>query len=461
MADPDPRDLAFEVVSQHRPFALVAPGFVAVDGPGPEQDGLVRADTSPVAPYAAVEVDVHAPPGSSARVMAGLATADGEHVLAVHDPGARRVSIEVRRTGRTRVVRRRRVVLPPTYRLAFVLCENQVTALADTGEGWTALLTAREPVVALGDLRDPERLARHAYAWGTGTAGGAPTRLARVRAGLFGMTGLRDLHLVQHADGSPYLRDGQAYLTATCAGTGFFPQAHWGVFRLDLADPGRLVQTAQLFTRRDGLVLGDHAGALVRDDDRWLVATSSWGDFDGDGVHVRHAASTDDLLEGVHLLATEPVPLPTGVSAWDPGLTRVDGTWLVSFVESPSQRPFVFHPALAAADGPAWTDGLRLVGAAEDLRQCEGPVLVTLGRTTWLLASDATTRTFPVFTTAMRPVGRLDAPYPSNIPHPQLVPVQDGVLMVTFEGTPYGGRVLGYGGHGDVVVMHARSGAGS
>ena len=83
------------------------------------------------------------------------------------------------------------------------------------------------------------------------------------------MAGLRDLHLVQHADGSPYTRDGRMFLTATCAGMGFFQQAHWAVFAFDPAelaaslgtsdepsatattshDVLRLEQTAHLFSR--------------------------------------------------------------------------------------------------------------------------------------------------------------------------------------------------------------------
>jgi len=41
-------------------------------------------------------------------------------------------------------------------------------------------------------------------------------------------------------------------------------------------------------------VLGDHAGQLVRDGDRWLVLTSSWGDFTPGSIHVRHTTTTDD-----------------------------------------------------------------------------------------------------------------------------------------------------------------------
>ena len=49
------------------------------------------------------------------------------------------------------------------------------------------------------------------------------------------------------------------------------------------------------------------------------------------------------------------------------------------------------------------------------------------------------------------------APYGSNIPHPQVLVDDDGRwLVVTFDGTnPFADR-LGYGGHGDVVVLRER-----
>jgi hypothetical protein len=397
-------------------------------------------------------------------IVAGLASQD-EHVLASYDPSRRTVSIEVRSEGRTRTVRRKKVTLPDRFGFAFVLCENQVTVLVDTRDGthdrngveaWRPLLTERRKVAQWLDLRVPETLAGLRYAWGSkGLA--TPAAVSDVQAGLFGMAGLRDPHLVQHADGTPYVHDGRMYLTASCAGMGFFQQAHWGVFRLDLEDPRRLEQTAQLFFERDGLLLGDHAGQVVRDGDEWIVATSSWGDFDFDGVHVRHTRTTEDVLHGVHVLRTERTPLPTDVGCWDPALTRIDDVWHVAFVESPSQKPFDFHPALAVGSpGGAWHEDLRLIGAAKDLHQCEGPILARIDDRWWLLASDGDGRGYPVFTTQMHRVGRLDAPYPTNIPHPQLVPLPDGgFLMVTFDGTQYGEKVLGYGGHGDVLVMRS------
>ena len=76
--------------------------------------------------------------------------------------------------------------------------------------------------------------------------------------------------------------------------------------------------------------------------------------------------------------------------------------------------------------------------------------------TGYLLAGDKDNQNYPVFDLSGRRLGRLDAPYPTNIPHPQLVPdPAGGWLMVTFDGTQWHEDVMGYGGHGDVVVMHS------
>jgi hypothetical protein len=409
-----------------------------------------------VAPFAAVELEVDEVPAGG--VAAGLATADDEHVLVGYDPGRSRMTIEVRTAGRTRVVKSRRVKLVAPFRLGFVLCENQVTGVADTGSGWQPLLTMRDKVAQLVDLRDPATLAGYSYAYGP-LRGGSPVGLGRVRAGAFGYTGLRDPHLVQHADGRPYLRDGLAYLTFTCAGMGFFQQAHWGVFTLDLADPSRVRQVAQLYFARDGAVLGDHAGQLVIDEaaGHTIVGVSSWGDFDYTGVHVRHLTTGEDVLSGVHVLESEPLELPTSMSSWDPSFTRIDERWRVAFVESPSVDPFVFHPALAVGPaGAAYDSGLKLVGRDETVRESEGPIIQRLEGQWYVLASNKDSLEYPVYDLEMDRVGVLDAPYVSNIPHPQVIDLPDGgYLMVTFNGTPYGERVLHYGGHGDVIVMRS------
>ncbi len=448
-------DLSFATVHRFRPFELVGAGFEQVrEGAQSTLRSLRRSAESPPAPFAAVELSVVALDGGG--ISAGLCTQDGDHVVAAYDPRTGRASIEVHRDGRTTVVTRRRVRLEGSFRFAFALCENQVTALADTGDGWRALCTAREKVARLVDLRAPAVLAAHTFAWGPRRPSGE-VRVRDVRAGCFGMAGLRDLHLVQHPDGRPYVRDGLTYLTATCAGLGFFQQAHWGVFTLDPDRPDRLRQVAHLFFARDGLVLGDHAGQVIVDEEAgtYVVATSSWGDFDFDGVHARHTTTTDDVLHGVHVLNTEPLDLPTRAGAWDPALTRIDGRWHVGFVESPSQDPFDFHPALAVGpEGADHATGLELVGADVTVSQCEGPILAQVDGRWWLLASDGDRKEYRVYDLSVRLAGTLDAPYGTNIPHPQLLARPGGGwLLLTFDGTGYDDKVLGYGSHGDVLVM--------
>ena len=104
--------------------------------------------------------------------------------------------------------------------------------------------------------------------------------------------------------------------------------------------------------------------------------------------------------------------------------------------------------AWAAPGGIPFTD---LDFAATGLTQCEGTTLAHLDGAWRVLASDKHTRRYPVFDLEMREVGALQAPYPTNIPWPTLVPDADSWLLVGFNGRQTGGPVPGYGTHGDVV----------
>jgi hypothetical protein len=452
----------FEVVARTRPFEVLSPGFVALEERPGSVQGLTRSGYSPPAPYATVELTVEEARGT---VVAGFTHDDGPYLLGFYDPASGRAGIEIRAGGETKVVARGRV-RGQVRRMAFTICETRPTLLVDTGKGWRPVAYGGHHIRPRTDVRVPHVLASYKATWGSR---GGVSDIGRVRAGLFGMAGLRDLHLVQHADGSPYVEGGRMFLTATCAGLGFFRQAHWGVFAFDPATLAEgtvaLEQTAHLFFRRDGKLFGDHAGQVVRDGDRWLVAVSSWGDFSPErGVHVRHTASGADLLHGVHVLDTELTPMPTERGSYDPGMTRIDGRWHVSYVESVGHQPSQFHPALAigSRDAEDWTEELERVGEADDRTFCEGPILARPDgpEGEWrVLASDGheRARRYRVFDLGMRHVGDLDAPYGTNLPHPQLVDLPDGErVMITFDGTRYAGRRLHYGTHGEVLVLRAR-----
>jgi hypothetical protein len=344
--------------------------------------------------------------------------------------------------GRTPPHRRRRRGRPeaPVEAVALTLTGPQVTALTLEAGAWVA--RARYDLTDRHDVHDEGWLAVLA---GTGD-----------ETGRFGQVGLRDLRVVSQADGSAYVRDGRVLLTATSAGPGGFPTGHCSVWSLDPSTL-ELEHRADLFHRRDpGGVYGDHAAHLHRDRDRWLLASSTWGDFDRvkRPVGATIAESTADLTRGVHVLDSRPLALPTegfrSVGVWDPHLVRDGDGWLVGYVSA--TKYFRFHPALAA--GPS-LDALTLRAVASGHRETEGTTLARVGGEWRVLASDKRRRRYPVLDLDLRDVATLDAAYPTNIPWPTLVDLDGEQLLVGFNGAAYGGRLVGYGSHGEVVLQRA------
>lgn len=430
----------FEIVRRARPVDLVAPRFVAV-----ESEGDVQAPLPQPAPYVAIEATVS---GSASLVL----ESEGHTLRASYDADGGRAWLTV--DGREHRSRRFGRVEGPVDGLALVLSGWQVAALTRLGRGWTA--RARHDLTGTLATHDEAFCA----ALHVRTEG-----VARVRGGGYGQVGLRDQRFVTTADGDPVrLPDGRLALSASHAGLGFFGTGHTGLWALD-PDSLSLEHLSDLFFRRPGErgAWGDHATHVVRHHDRWLVATSTWGDFDRTPGRLRAvlAETGADVLRGRHVLDTRELVIPTGparsVGVWDPHLVRADGEWLVGFVSA--TRFFRFHPGLAV--GPT-LDNLSFRAAAPDRIATEGSTLVRLEEGMRLLASDGRDGRrgqragFPVFDLDLRQVGTLDAPYPSNLPWPTITRLADGSwLMVTFNGSRWGGGLLDYGTHGQVVFLRA------
>lgn len=502
--------LKFAVAAQHRPFDLVAPRFVQLRerfesvtdigyydelAAAPQRqagrtrwgsgalsvsgDGrfctLFRSNTGQAAPFTTVVVDVDSFAGSQGpedTVLTGLVKDDGNYLMAWYNRAKRRAGIDLVADGAVHTLGTAEAEVAAPCRLAFSLTGTSAAALADDGAGFRPLL--RTKIADHLDMRRPATLAEYHNGFGVRASSGTLT-VTQVEAGYFGQTGVRDPHVVTHADGTPYIRDGKVYFTLTQAGLGFFETAHCGVWTLDLAGY-RTEQVGNLFFRRDGAdaVLGDHAVHVVLDEhgERWLVATSTWGDFSGQHVQVNQTSlpASTDMLHGVHVLDTAPLPLPVedlpseAVGQWDPHLVHLDNRWYVSFVNA--RAFFDFYPALARSE-PGWDlAGFSLVGADAGKNQTEGAVLQRVGGRWYVLASNGDRspapirQQYPVYDLSMKQVGTLPAPHPTNIPWPMVfpVPVSDDRtrwLMVTFEGTGYHPETLGYGTHGDLLVLEA------
>lgn len=459
-----------EIVRRLRPVELVSRARISTDAGG------LHALPA-LAPYVAATTTLDSPtsPSALALHLAGARlglTYDGAAVALSVTVGGRTSEHRSRRAGRT---------VAPTE-LGLTLTGSHLTAWSREGGRWVArarrdlrddFADVADDGVDGGVDRGVDRGPLHDEAALAGLLVELPAGPAV--AGGFGQLGLRDLRFVSHADGSP-VRDGEdLWLSATSAGPGFFDTAHTSLWRLS-PDTLDLRHTGDLFFRRPDRpgVYGDHATHVVRDGDRWLVATSTWGDFEQPATRASRTgpttlratlatldASTDaplDLLHGEHVLDTVELPLPTdgftSVAVWDPHLVRDGERWLVGFVSA--SRLFRFHPALAA--GPS-LDELSLVAAAPERRATEGTTLLRVDDEWWVLASDGRDgrrgerARFPVFGTDLVERGALDAPYPTNLPWPTLARVNGRWLMVAFNGMPSGGRLLGYGTHGDVVLM--------
>jgi hypothetical protein len=435
----------FEILRRLRPVDLVSPGSLQV---AQQTCGTVPLPSP--APYVAA---------TTTSLDAPLALHLGEHRLAASITDGS-VSLDVTGAGSLRSRRFHRAQGPDGLGLS--LTGTHVTAWSRERAGWVA--RARHDLREVVDTRDEQALAglRVELPPGGGTAGG------------FGQLGLRDIRFVTEEDGRPLREDGALWLTATSAGPGFFDTAHTSVWRFD-PDDLDLAHSGDLFFRRPDRpgVFGDHATHVVRVDDRWLVATSTWGDFElpttragrrtPAGLRVTLAAppAGTDVLRGRHVLDTRELPLPTdgldSIATWDPHLVRHDKAWLIGFVSA--RKFFDFHPALAG--GPV-LDDLRLLGAAGDRTATEGTTLVEVDDRLVVLASDGRDSRrgrrarFPVFDLAMTDLGTLDAPYPTNLPWPSVAQLDEDWLMVTFNGRPVGGKLLVYGTHGDLVVMRSR-----
>jgi hypothetical protein len=411
---------------------------------------LVRAAgdlSDPVAPYVAVTADLTGPGPAT------LALASGEVELTVgYDDG---IALTVTAGGTTTSHRSRRSSRPEgeVDAIALSLTATHVVGYTREGDRWR--------VRGRYDLH--ERFDPHDEIWLKGLAASSSGAVGEPRAGAFGQLGLRDLRLVSHADGTPY-RDGDGFLlSATSAGPGAFATGHTSVWALD-PETFALEHRADLFFRRPDQpgVFGDHACHLVRDDGRWLVAASTWGDFDKARQHHEVSATlaeTDaDITRGTHVLDTRTLALPTtglsSVGVWDPHLVRTDEGWLVGYVSA--KRYFRFHPVLA--EGPD-LDSLRVRAAVTGRRATEGTTLIRMDDEWRLLASDGRdgrrgqNARFPVFDLDCREIGVLDAPYPTNIPWPTLLEHDGRSLLICFNGNRYGGRLVGYGSHGDVVIL--------
>lgn len=414
--------------------------------------GSAGVDLSEIAPYSTAILDLV--PGHDSELWFESGRA---RLTASYDAARGWVQLHVAdgiTTTRHRSRRHGRVASTPT-RLAVTLTGSWLTAWVEEADSWLA--RARVDLSSRVPTRDREWLARlRAGAEGVG---------GRLCAGPFGQLGLRDTRWVTTREGRALSEDGRRWFSATSAGPGFFDTGHTSLWTLDERTL-QIDHQADLFFERpeSAGVFGDHATHVLRDGGRWLVATSTWGDFTRAGpdatVRITLAETTVDVRQGRHLLPTRWLALPAAepsVGVWDPHLVHDGREWLVGYVSA--ERFFRFHPAVAT--GPD-LHALTARAEAGSRTATEGTTIVPTEAGWWVLASDGPggrrgqRARFPVFDLDLVEQGELSAPYPTNLPWPSLAETPAGWLLLAFDGTPAGGPLLPYGTHGDLVIMRGR-----
>lgn len=315
----EPTGLNFDIKERYRPFDLLANNFVRLSddfeqdksgdynvlAPAPENNpgdvsiggdtfrvsddsvyfNLFRSNTGQRAPFSTVIVEVESFSGSSGpedTVFAGLVKDEANYVAAWYNNAKELSGIDVMFDGVLNTVGFEEANLDAPTTFAFVINENVVASLAKANEtdedaGWRPLY--RGNVSEYIDMRDQSMLAEYNNGFGVRANPGGTITLDSVEAGYWGRAGVRDPHAVTYADGTPYIVDDKLYITFTQAGLGFFQQAHWGVFTLDLSDYNNFEQVGNLFFTRDGdgNVYGDHAGHIVYDESAGEFIVSGGG----------------------------------------------------------------------------------------------------------------------------------------------------------------------------------------
>ncbi len=433
----------FSPAARLRPVALVQPGA-----------------SPPVAPYLACEVDL------AEQSAAGVAEiVFGADAFSARWNG-RTLSLRVTRDGawRNHTSRRHGTGRSPDA-VAVTLTGPFVTGWLREDGAWVA-----RAVVDLALERNMPDV--HDEAW--------LAQFAAIgdRSGCFGQLGLRDVRLATYADGSPYLVGGELLLTATSAGPGGFRTAHTSVWSFapdrletgdDRPDPPRrplLPATAgrratRLLRRPRGpprarrrALAGrrQHVGHLRRQ------ATPPRRDDAGHLHRGPHPGAAPPRHRGagpphhrVHVRGV--LGPPPGAPARRRGVARRlrQRRALVPLPPGPGGRgrPDVTEPARGRRR-PCRVRGHHPHPSRRHRGGCSAPTVPTA-------AAPSARRTRSSTSTCSSRASWTPTTPPTSRGRPCGTTEHTAEWwLIGFEGTPYGGHLLGYGTHGDIVVQRAR-----
>lgn len=158
------------------------------------------------------------------------------------------------------------------------------------------------------DMRASSTCITHSFGIFMDIPAGEYIQICRAASYLSCGTGQADPQVVQHRDGTPYIKDGRLYVCFTTRGFEMIPDSYQGVYSIGLNGFGLKLEGALFFGEGDGLLHGFHATKVVYDDasGEFLVITTSHG---GDHT-LAWASSKADILHGMHYLECSELMFP-------------------------------------------------------------------------------------------------------------------------------------------------------
>lgn len=273
-------------------------------------------------------------------VGVGLIRDISNYLMVIYDSINKILKVDIKLNGETVSRVETNIELTEPCKIGFCQNENSISMFLNKGNGWEYINHAGSYKGVL-DLTNPINMKDwyHGYAIFTNKAN--TVKLNSFRSGAFGQVGVRDHNLIRYTDGTPLIINNEVYLSATSGGVrNSIPGSHWSVFSMNLSSY-EVKERAKILIKREGLVLGDHAGNIVYDNNEncFHIFVSNWGDWTNVGpAKIVYGKCYNDLLNGIHVIdEVRYLNIPTtvaGNSAYDPDVVKYDDKWHIFYTES-------------------------------------------------------------------------------------------------------------------------------
>ena len=360
----------------------------------------------------------------------------------------------------------------PWY-LGFSLVGSQATAWANTGSGWTMLVT--RDVSGYYDPRNLGNMTNLKSGIKLSTSVATTWQFSNLKSTVYGGVGVRDISVITYEDGRPYMRGPVAYFLATVASPdNSYKSSGNGIFSYNVTT-GVLQLIGTLAVGRSANYFEDQRGQIIYDPvtnkERLLMGTYGSTGATPTTIYTSQTITTDDWLAvGEHFtpatvtltVANYPNPYDAHMvcSAWNYS-TLTCSNWIMAVAGGTGQEILT---STADPISNSWTvlsndttnvgyEGARISRFRIANQPSGVSYYFSYGGT---IASDL--RGSLVYNQAGTVVGSINAPWPAgslNPSHPDIFEYGNTEYLVSFTDRLYGAGIANTASLGNWVVATA------